>query len=267
MRFEEKLSLGITAEEVANTEAPENMRPNHRAIFDAIKKFLDMDIDDVYDFATSGGSIEEGIVIISGLPEQILLEEIVGRTVHTGNYTRILEIIIDKVQPQYRVYIIVKLGVSDEKINASIRKSMANWKQGNPFPDGYYNTEDLALKAMGDIEDRLAQQAPVPIKPSAKPISKKKPSLPVDIQQVAIQMATKMGKEEFIPDIKKMTLREIRNAAKKGKEVTTIDMWTIAKIVFLGFLGIQTLYQGAAGIAALIIGLFAIFWIEHSRKK
>ncbi len=265
MRFEEKLNLSIALEEVANTDDLSKASPNHRAIFDAIMKMLGMDIETLYDFATSGGYIEEGVMVINRVPSDLLAEQIISRTVHTGNYTRILEILIDKADPVYKVYTIVKLSVPDEKINAAIQNSMANWEKGDPLPFVTYNTEAQALKAMGSVEDREAGKAQVPTKPSIKP--KKKPSPPVDVKEVAIQVATKMGKHDIIPIIKKMHVRDIKEAAKKGKANITIDMWTIAKTVFLGFLGIAALYEGSAGIAALIIGLFAVFWIENSRKK
>lgn len=266
MRFEEKLNLGIASEEIANTENPVDAKPNHRAIFDAIKTLLDMDMDALYDFATSGGYIEEDRVVIHKLP-MLLNEQVVSRTVHTGNYTRILEITIDKATPVYKVYIIVKLSVSDDRVNASIQNNMANWKQGDPMPFVYYNTEEMALKAMGDIEDKEAAKAQIPIKPSAKRTPKTSPSPASNVQAAAIQIANKMGKKDVASALQKMSQRQVLDAAKQGKQQAQLDYWKIGKYIFLIYLASQAIFQGLAGIAALIIGYFAVLSIEHLTKR
>lgn len=270
MRFEEKLDLGITAEEVASAESPADVRPNQRAAFDAIKRFLEMDIDDLWDFATKGGYIEEGNLVIAGMPAgQVIVEEIVNLTVETGNYTRVIEITIRIGQTHHRTYIIAPLSAPDSKINALVQSSMDRWVQdGGEFhiPLPYFDSKSEALKAMGEIESKAAQQAPTPIKPGAKqPSAKKTPA--VDVKQVAIQVATKMGKKHAIPVIQKMSARDLREAARRGKATTNLSAWTIGKITFLIYLGIQALYQGAAGIAALLIGVFAVFYIDATRQK
>lgn len=255
MRFEEKLNLGITEEEVANAAGPADVQPNHKAIFDAIQKLLAMDLDDVYDFATSGGYIEEGVLVINKLKGPIT-EQVVTKTVHTGNYARIVEISIDKADPVYKVYAIVKLSVSDDRVNADLQRNMARWKDGDPLPFVAYKTVGQALRFLGEIEDKEAEKADEPVKPSAKV------SPAADINEAAIQMAKRMNKPQVVRVVQKMTPQEILQAARQGKEEADLNYWDIGKYIFLSLLALSSLVTGLAGIAALIIGFYAVRFID-----
>lgn len=269
MRIEKRLNLRLAAEDINILESEEDLetsiqsgpeRDTYRSIIDAIKRFFSMDARDLYQFATEGGSIEEGLVVIESLTPQTILEQQVHRTVQTGNYFKVLEVRMPGEGLTYKGFIVVKLNQPNERIEKALQARMAGWKPGTPVPFEWFKTEAEALKDMSERETKAAGKSPTP----ARPIKQKVTKAPVN--QIAAKMAQKMGAQEAADEIVNMSSENIIKYADLGMKTKPADNWGMVKTVFLTYLSLAALVTGGAGLAALVLGYLAVKGYEAYRK-
>lgn len=256
MDLEKKLNIALATSDIAHLMSEDDLdtsiqghpeRSRYRAIIDAIKKLLSMEASDLFQFANEGGSIEEGVALIDGLVPQTILEQEIKRTVQSGNYAKVLEIRMQGEGFAYKGFIVVPLSNPNDRIAQVIKTRMKDWKPGQPVPFQWYKTEAEALKALETAEQRAASQSPAPAQPARQKVTK-----------VAAKMAEYMGSDSAA-EIVKMSPENIIKIADLGmKNKTAEDHWGVVKTVFLAWLALGALVTGVAGLAALIIGYFAV---------
>ena len=161
------------------------------------------------------------------------------------------------------------------------------WQQGTPLPFRWFRN---LVDAEQELEVRERKMTTDPIKKPRvdRPIYHSQPTdigglpaekdsraelhkvMPVDVQKIATEVATKVGGPEVAKVVQTMDRQQLNKAAQVGQELIRqggSSRWELAKTVFLGYLSLAALVKGAPGLAALIIGYLAVKGVMYMRSR